>query len=86
MATEAKAFTLRLPVELYEPIAGLAEHERRSLHNQVLYLLDQALEALEDRDAVQAYEAAKARGSDALPLAEAFEEIERERAARHKAT
>jgi hypothetical protein len=86
MATEAKAFTLRLPPELYEPIAGMAERERRSLHNQVLYLLDQALEAMEDVDAVRAYEAAKASGGDSLSLDEAFEEIEKERAARLKAS
>jgi hypothetical protein len=83
---EGKAFTLRLPPELYEPITALAEHERRSLQGQVLYLLDRALDSLEDADAVRAYDAAKAANEDSLPLEEAIAEIEQERAALRKAS
>ena len=83
--TEGKSFTLRLPPELYEPIQAMADQERRSLHGQVLYLLDRALESLEDAAAVRAYDAAKASGEDVLPLNEAIAEIERERAALRKA-
>ena len=77
---EGKSFTLRLPPELYEPIQAMADHERRSLHGQVLHLLDRALESFEDAAAVRAYDAAKAAGGDVLPLDLAIEEIERERA------
>ncbi|HSH79897.1 MAG TPA: Arc family DNA-binding protein [Herpetosiphonaceae bacterium] len=39
-----KTLTLRLPVEVYTQIASLATEERRSLQNQLLVLLEQALE------------------------------------------
>lgn len=81
MEQTPKAFTLRLPADLYEPIAALAVQERRSLQGQVLHLLDQALEALEDAQDIRAAEVAKADDPDGLPLAQARAEIERERAA-----
>jgi len=80
-----KPFTLRLPPELYEPISEMADRQRRSLHGQVLYLLDQALEALEDAASVRAYDAAKALGEDSIPFDQALAEIEEERAALRKA-
>ena len=85
VSTEGKSFMLRLPPELYEPIAAMAEHDHRSLHGQVLYLLDQAIEALEDAAAVRAYDAAIAADEDVLPLEQAIIEIEQERAALRKA-
>jgi hypothetical protein len=39
-----KTLTLRLPVEMYKRIASLATQERRSLQNQLLVLLEQALQ------------------------------------------
>lgn len=38
-----KALTVRLPDVMYELIKALAEKERRSLNNQVVWLLDQQL-------------------------------------------
>lgn len=76
-----KPFTLRLPPDLYEPIATMAAKERRSLHGQVLYLLDQALEAIEDaediRDATR-----RLAEEEAIPLDQATQEIEHQRTAR----
>lgn len=83
---DGKSFTLRLPPELYEPIATMAERERRSLHGQVLWMLDRALEDIEDEADVAAYDAAKARDEDALPLEEARTEIEHERQRLRKAS
>jgi hypothetical protein len=37
-------FLLRLPPELHEQLRLLATRERRSLHAQILYLLEQATE------------------------------------------
>lgn len=36
-------FTLRLPVELHERISELAKREKRSLHSQVIYILEAGL-------------------------------------------
>ncbi len=38
-----KTVTLRLPLEMYAQIASLAARERRTLHSQLLVLLEQAL-------------------------------------------
>ncbi len=75
---EGRAFTLRLPAELYEPIARMAERERRSLHGQVLHLLDRVVEDLED---IRAADEAKVEDPFGLLLEEARVEIESERAA-----
>lgn len=84
MATvESKSFTLRLPAELYVPISAMAERERRSLHGQVLHLLDRVVEEVED---IRAADEAKAEDPFGLPLDEARAEIERERAALRQAS
>ncbi len=36
-------FLLRLPSELHDQLRALAARERRSLHGQILYLLEQAV-------------------------------------------
>ena len=81
--TNSKAFTLRLPPELYEPIALMADRERRSMHGQVLHLLDRVVEDIED---IRAADEAKAEDPVGLPLDEARAEIEREREAVRKAS
>ncbi len=43
-----KTLTLRLPVDLYTQIATLAQKERRTLHSQLLVLIEQALQAGEE--------------------------------------
>ena len=40
---------LRLPPELHSALKALAEHERRSLHAQILVLLEEALDAREQQ-------------------------------------
>ena len=76
-----KSFTLRLPPDLYEPIASMAARERRSLHGQVLYLLDRALEAIEDAEDIR--DATKRLAEEeAIPLDQAVQEIEDQRTAR----
>ena len=42
-----KTLRLRLPVELYTHLVRLATKERRSLQNQLLVLLEQALHPLD---------------------------------------
>ncbi len=39
-----KTLTLRLPMDLYTRIVTLAARERRTLHSQLLVLIEQALE------------------------------------------
>jgi len=39
-----KTLTLRLPIDIYTRIASLAARERRTLHSQLLVLIEQALE------------------------------------------
>lgn len=89
-ATTNKPFTLRLPADLYEPIAEMAQRERRSLHNQVLYLLDRALESIEDADDrafAEDYAARKSAGHltaderETVPLTQVIGEFEPGRAA-----
>jgi hypothetical protein len=41
---EVIRFLLRLPPDLHERLRLLAARERRSLHGQILYLLEQAME------------------------------------------
>ncbi len=43
-----KTVTLRLPVELHTLVAKLAKEERRTLHGQLLLMLEQALQAVEE--------------------------------------
>lgn len=78
-----KSFTLRLPPELFEPISEMAERERRSIHGQVLYLLDRAIEALEDAEDVRDGEAALAAMAtgkeEVFPFSQAIAEIEQRR-------
>ncbi len=78
---EGKSFTLRLPPELFEPIMQMADRERRSLHGQVLHLLDRVVEDIED---IRAADEAKAEDPFGLPLDDARAELERERAALRK--
>ncbi len=40
---EKKLLSLRLPIELYNRVVALAEKERRSIHNQLLVLVEEAL-------------------------------------------
>ena len=42
--------TLRLPVELHARLKQLADEERRSLHAEILVLLDEALEARDEAE------------------------------------
>lgn len=44
MNAEQISTRLRLPRELYEWLKALAASEKRSLHAQILYLLQQAME------------------------------------------
>ena len=44
-----KRFALRLPDDLHKRLVKVAEAERRSLHSQILVLLEQALEGREGR-------------------------------------
>ncbi|MDP9313119.1 MAG: hypothetical protein M3R24_19925 [Chloroflexota bacterium] len=81
MATNQKPFTLRLPPELYEPIASMAERERRSLHNQVLYLLDRAIEAMEDAQDIRDAHL-RLRNEETIPFEQALSEIEEQRRSR----
>lgn len=80
--TNNKPFTLRLPPELHEPLAAMAQKERRSLHNQVLHLLDLALEQIEDAEDIRDALARRDAGEEAIPFEQALAEIEEERAAR----
>ena len=47
MATNKRAFTLRLPDELLDKIGVLAEKERRSTNNYIEYVLVKHLEEIE---------------------------------------
>jgi hypothetical protein len=38
---------LRLPLDLYNKLKAMAERERRSLHNLIVYLLEKATEGEE---------------------------------------
>lgn len=38
-----KRVTLRLPIDLYNRIKRLAEQEKRSIHSQVVYMLESYL-------------------------------------------
>ncbi len=78
--TTNKPFTLRLPVELYEPIAQMAQRERRSLHNQVLYLLDRAVEAIEEAEDIRDAAIRLAANEEAVPLEQVLAEIDQRRA------
>ncbi|MGW5162957.1 FitA-like ribbon-helix-helix domain-containing protein [Nonomuraea wenchangensis] len=40
-----KQITLRLPDDLHARLKELAQHEHRSLHAQVLYIVEQAVPA-----------------------------------------
>lgn len=80
-APNNKPFTLRLPPELYEPIAAMAQKERRSLHQQVLHLLDLALEGIEDAQDIRDAAARRAAGERPIPFDQALREIEEQRAA-----
>ncbi len=49
--TDPKITSLRLPLELWKRVAALAEHDLRSVHNQMVYLLEQAINAEEAKRA-----------------------------------
>ena len=38
-------YTLRIPPELYEQIKQAAERNRRSIHSEILWLIEQGLQA-----------------------------------------
>ena len=44
-ADKVVRFVLRLPPDLHEELKALAARERRSLHGQILYLLQRAIDA-----------------------------------------
>lgn len=44
MATDVLRFVLRLSPELHARLKALADRERRSLHAQIIYMLEKALE------------------------------------------
>jgi len=44
-------FMLRLSPELHDRLRALAAREHRSLHGQILYVLERALEAEEGKEA-----------------------------------
>ena len=51
-----KTLTLRLPEDVHVELARLAKEERRTLHSQLLLMLEQALQprdALEDGDTLR---------------------------------
>ena len=75
-----KPFTLRLPPELYEPVAQMAQRERRSLHNQVLYLLDRAIESIEDTEDIRDAVIRLAANEEAIPLQQVLAQFEQRRA------
>lgn len=74
----SKPFTLRLPPELYGPIATMADKERRSLHNQVLHLLDRALEEIEDAEDIRDAHL-RMTNEESIALDQAVREIEARR-------
>lgn len=47
MATNKRAFTLRLPDELLDKIGILAEKDRRSMNNYIEYVLQKHLNEIE---------------------------------------
>lgn len=47
-----KLLSLRLPVEMYNQVSQLAEKERRSIHSQLLVLIEDALETAAPRASV----------------------------------
>ena len=46
-----KTLTLRLPEDVHAELMSLAKEEHRTLHSQLLVLLEQALQAVEEREA-----------------------------------
>jgi hypothetical protein len=48
--TEIKRFTLRLPEELLERVRANAQRDRRSIHGQMLWLIEQGLESTAHAD------------------------------------
>ncbi|MBG0816535.1 Arc family DNA-binding protein [Planomonospora sp. ID82291] len=48
-SADMKQITLRLPDDLHARLKELAEHEYRSLHAQVLHIVQQAVPAPPDR-------------------------------------
>jgi hypothetical protein len=50
-AGKVVTFLLRLSPELHDRLRELAVRERRSLHAQILYLLERAIEAEEVKEA-----------------------------------
>jgi hypothetical protein len=44
-------FVLRLPPDLHDRLKALAARERRSLHSQILYLLQRAIDADQEEKA-----------------------------------
>ncbi len=63
----SKTLTVRLPVAMYQRIAGLAAKERRSLNNQLLVLLEQHIP--EPPDKAQVAPPASAYEDDRRPIA-----------------
>lgn len=49
--TDPKITSLRLPLELWKRVSALAEHDLRSVHNEMLVLLEQAVNVEETKRA-----------------------------------
>lgn len=47
-----KTVTLRLPVELHTLVSKLAKEERRTLHGQLLLMLERALQAADETEEI----------------------------------
>ena len=60
-----KRFTLRLPDDLHEALQRSAQKEYRSLHNQILIVLDEHIKQNEYREVEAIYEPPVVVGDDA---------------------
>jgi hypothetical protein len=48
-----KRFALRLEDDLHEKLVKLSEREHRSLHSQIIYLLEQSVKKAQDEGKLQ---------------------------------
>ena len=47
---DKKLLSIRLPIALHKRVVALAERERRSIHNQLIVLIEDALEQAEQKE------------------------------------